>query len=126
MSSPRERQGSPSSPDARRSVQRAQPFPHPSKPQAIKALKRILAEETKAYKIHDYIEVEELLSGQLWDDEVELLVDCVRDKADEDSGHDGVWRRERRERRFMERVNREIRQRDGSKYPCSSALRYVL
>lgn len=120
MSRPQERQGSPSSPAARPSVHQVQPFPHPSRPQAIKSLKRILTEETKTYKVHDYIEVEELLSGRLWDDEDELPVDCVRDKADDDSGHDGVWRRERRERRFMGRVNRDIRQRDGSEWSSPS------
>lgn len=115
-SAPRSRHGSPSPAtlDARRSVQLAQPFPQPPKPQVIKTLKRILTEETKTFKVHDYIEVEELMSGRLWEGEDELPVDCVRDKADEDSGHDGVWRRERRERRLMERVNREIRRRDGS------------
>lgn len=82
-------------------------------------MKRILTEETKTFKIHDYVEVEELMSGKLWEDEDELPVDCVRDKADDDSGHDGVWRRERRERRLMERVNRDIRRRDGSEYLCS-------
>ena len=59
MSSPRERQRSPSNPDARRSIQQAQPFPHPPKPQVIKALKRIHTEETKTYKIYDHIEVED-------------------------------------------------------------------
>ena len=70
ISSPRERQGSPSSPDAHRSVQRMQPFPHPSKSQITRALKRVLTEETKTL-VYDYIEVEELLSGQPWDDEDE-------------------------------------------------------
>ncbi|GJE99787.1 hypothetical protein PsYK624_160580 [Phanerochaete sordida] len=116
VSDARKRHGSPSSValDARRSVQLAEPFPHPQKPQAVKTLKRVLTEETKTFKMHDYIEVEDLMTGRLWDDEDELPVDCVRDKTDDDSGHDGVWRRERRERRLMERVSRDIRRRDGS------------
>lgn len=90
-------------------------FPYLSPQQAVRALKRILTEETKTFKIHDYIEVEDLISGKLWEDEEELLVDCVRDRVDDDSGHDGVWRRERRERMLVEAVQRKIRQRDQSK-----------
>lgn len=89
-------------------------FPHPSPQQAVRALKRLLEEETKTFKIHDYIEVEDLLSGRLWEDEDELTVDCVRDRADEDDGHDGVWRRERRERRMKEAMRRKMRLRDQS------------
>ena len=82
-------------------------------------MKRVLSEETKTFKVHDYIEVEDLVSGKLWEDEDELLVDCVRNKADEDDGHDGVWRRERRERKLMEAVQRRIRQRDQSEMSFS-------
>ena len=80
----------------------------------MRALRRILEEETKSFKIHDYIEVEDLMSGRLWDEEDELPVDCVRDKADDDSGHDGVWRRERKARRHADGMQRAIHQRDGS------------
>lgn len=119
----RSRSQSASTPRGRRSsaaqirpAPRLQPFPHPTKPHAVRALTRILNEDTKTFKLHDYIEVEDLMSGRLWEDEDELPVDCVRDKAEDDSGHDGVWRRERRERRLMSGVNRAIRQRDGSTF----------
>jgi hypothetical protein len=101
-------------PSRRSSCQRAQIFPHPPSGHILRSLKRVLHEETKGFKIHDYIEVEDLMSGRLWEDEDELLVDCVRDRADDDSGHDGVWRRERRARRLSESVQRAIHLRDGS------------
>ena len=102
-------------------VKRIQHFPRPPAGHTLRALKRILNEETKTFKIHDYIEVEDLISGKLWDDEDELPVDCVRDKADDDSGHDGVWRRERRTRLRIEGAQRAIHQRDGSMSLISQA-----
>lgn len=112
--------------DRRRSVRRVEAFPHPPTGHTLRALKRILNEDTKGYKIHDYIEVEDLLSGKLWDDEDELPVDCVRDRVDDDSGHDGVWRRERRARRMRERLQRELHRKEGSKSHPSQFYRESL
>ena len=88
-------------------------------------MKRIPTEGMKTFKVHDYIEVEELLSGRLWDDEDELPVNRVRDKADDNSEHDGVWRRERRGGGSWSGLNREIRHQDSSEYSYSNALRYT-
>lgn len=92
----------------------AHEFPHPPPSHVVRALKRVLSEETKTFKIHDYIEVEDLVNGRLWEVEQELTVDCVRDRVDDDSGHDGVWRRERRKRVLEEAVLRKIAQRERS------------
>lgn len=91
-----------------------QPFPHPTKEQAVGALKYLLRKETSDWNIHDYLEIEDYMSGRMYEDEETLIVDFIRDKGQEDAGEDGIWRLQRKERRLMDNVNREIRKRDGS------------
>lgn len=81
---------------------------------AIRELSLILRDRTKRFQLKDYLEPEEIVSGRIWEEEEETLVDCVRDRVDDEDGQDGVWRLERKNRQMKLRALREKTQKHGS------------
>lgn len=96
-------------------------FPTPPVQQAIRDLSRIMRDRTKHFRLKDYLEPEELASGRIWEEEEETLVDCVRDRVDDEDGEDGVWRVEKKQRQMRRQADREMTRRQQSE---SSFHRY--
>lgn len=90
-------------------------FPHPPIQCAIRDLSHVLRDRTKNFRLKDYLEPEEIESGRIWEEEEETLVDCVRDRLDDQDGEDGVWRAERKKRQMRRIAHREMAKRDGSR-----------
>ena len=91
-------------------------FPAPSVQEAIKKLSHVLRDRTKNFRLKDYLEPEELISGRIWEEEEEALVDCVRDRLDDGDGEDGIWRVERKERQLRKQAQRELAKREGREW----------
>ncbi|KAJ3555267.1 hypothetical protein NM688_g2675 [Phlebia brevispora] len=83
---------------------------------AIRDLTRILRSRTKRFRLKDYLEPEEIVSGRIWEEEEETLLDCVRDRVDDEDGEDGVWRLEKKNRQMQRKALRERTQREGNTF----------
>ena len=88
-------------------------FPAPSVQEAIKKLSHVLRDRTKNFRLKDYLEPEELISGQIWEEEEDALVDCVRDRLDDGDGEDGIWRVERKARQLRKQAQQDLAKREG-------------
>ena len=90
-------------------------FPFPPIQRAIRDLDRTLRDRTKNFRLKDYLEPEEIVNGRIWEEEEETLVDCVRDRLDDEDGEDGIWRLGRKRRTMQKQAERETTRKDGSK-----------
>ncbi|KAF7789295.1 hypothetical protein EIP86_000239 [Pleurotus ostreatoroseus] len=91
-------------------------FPMPPIQRAIRDLSRILRDRTKRFRLKDHLEPEEIVSGRIWEEEEETLVDCVRDRIDDEDGQDGVWRLDRKSRQMKQQALRDKTHKAGNTF----------
>ena len=89
-------------------------FPFPPIQQAIQDLHRTLRDRTKNFRLKDYLEPEEIANGRIWEEEEETLLDCVRDRSDDELEEDRIWRLDRKRRTTEKKAKREAIRDDGS------------
>lgn len=82
-------------------------FPMPSIQQAILDLATVLQNNTTQFQLEDHLDPEEIIKGQLWEEDEETLLDCVRDRMDDEHGMDAIWRSKRRIRQLKKGTQRE-------------------